>query len=88
MYTFAHAQSNITADVTELSGASDVTSQLILQRFSGNFARDFRPDPPAWVNHTNNFLNVDQLLTACLQDNNSLIHCRGPPYLGGLVAGG
>ena len=37
-----------------------------------NFARDFRPDPSAWVNYTNNFLAVDQLLTACLQDNNSL----------------
>ena len=38
----------------------------------GNFARDFRPDRPAWVNYTNNFLADDQLLTACLQDNNSL----------------
>ena len=37
----------------------------------GNVARDFRPDPSAWVNYTNNFLLVDQLLTACLQDNNS-----------------
>ena len=37
----------------------------------GNFARDFRPDLPAWVNLTNNFLSINQLLSACLQDNNS-----------------
>ena len=50
--------------------ASEV-ERLLLNDIRGNFARDFRPDPSAWVNYTNNFLLVDQLLTACLQDNNS-----------------
>ena len=45
--------------------------RLLLKDIRGNFARDFRPDPPAWVKYTNNFLAVDQLLSACLQDNNS-----------------